>query len=85
MVILAILATALIPVAEHKVKVEGSTYRVKVKGDIVYVASKAMIAATNPHARDRMREAVRQSTGCNLVDDYWADARLVGKLQCPEP
>lgn len=67
---------------EYKVKVEGKSYRVKVKGTEVYVSDKSMLTAATLESRSRMRKAVKDATGCNIVDDFWLEARLAGKLDC---
>ena len=66
----------------HKVVVDGKTYRVKVQGKQVGVFNKSLISYRSPELRDVMRSAVRQAVGCDIRDDYWEGAHLVGMLDC---
>lgn len=66
----------------YHVKVEGSSFRVTVKGDTVIVANKAMITGRTLEVRAKMRLAVKAATGCQITDDLWFDAVLKGALAC---
>jgi len=65
-----------------KVDINGSTYRVSVKGDVVTVAKKSLFVAMTIDERDAQRAAVRKATGCNIYDEIANGARLKGKLNC---
>ncbi len=70
---------------ERKVEVDGSTYRVNVKRNVVTVAKKSLVVRYSIDERDKMRLAVKQATGCNVVDEIANGAKLKGKLLCDEP
>lgn len=69
-----------------KVEVDGSTYRVFVRGREVKVFNKSAITAIgggrSVDRRDAMRQAVRQATGCEIKDDFWRNQVLAGELDC---
>lgn len=71
------------PVVNYKAKVDGKSFRVRVQGDTVKSIPKAAIAGQSVQQRDRLRAAVLAATGCEIVDDYWDESRLAGKLKCP--
>lgn len=73
------------PVVNYKVKIDGKSYRIRVQGENVKAISKAMLSAATLDQRDDLRNAVRVATGCEIVDDFWDDAKLAGKLKCTEP
>lgn len=75
-------ALAAAPSINQVVQVDGRGYRVEVKGDVVRVYQKAAFTKVSIDARSRMRRAVTQVTGCNIVDDYWKETRLEGMLDC---
>jgi hypothetical protein len=83
-IVFASSALADAPIANYKVKVEGKSFRVRVQGDTVKSIPKAAIAGQSLAQRDRLRAAVVEATGCKIVDDYWDESRLAGKLQCPQ-
>lgn len=64
------------------VEVGKAKYRVTVKDEEVKVVSKAIVGNRSRERHDQMHQAVRQVTGCTLVDESWHDATLVGKLDC---
>lgn len=65
------------------VKIEKSKFRVTLGNDgVVEVVNKAFLTGRTMSVRDQMRTAVRQATGCDLVDELWFDAKLKGKLSC---
>lgn len=66
----------------YKVKVDGKSFRVRVQGDQVKAIPKGMIAGQSISQRDTLRAAVLAATGCKIVDDYWDESRLAGKLKC---
>lgn len=67
-----------------KVVINGKTFRVTVIGDAVMVANKAMFVAFDIQERDDQRAAVKEVTGCEVVDELPSnDAKLRGKLKCP--
>lgn len=78
-----LLALLLAASTNHIVKVDGRAFRVEVTGQDVRVAQKAAFTKVSLKARARMREAVRQATGCSIVDDYWNLTKLEGRLDCP--
>lgn len=69
----------------HKVEIDGKTYRVEVKGSTVEVFDKSVFTKRTPEAGLRLKEAVRRATGCEIVESYWESAHLVGLLDCPKP
>lgn len=67
-----------------KVELNGKKYRVTVIGDAVMVANKAMFVAYDIQERDDQRAAVKQVTGCDVIDELPSnDAKTRGKLKCP--
>ena len=70
---------------ERKVEVGGATYRVAVKRSIVTVSKKSVFVGFSIEERDKMRQAVKLATGCNVVDEIPSGAKLKGKLLCNEP
>jgi hypothetical protein len=70
--------------ANIKAVVDGSTFLVRVRGDQVVVANKAMFVAQTMDLRDKMRTAVQQATGCQITDEIWLETKLGGKLNCPD-
>lgn len=78
-----LLALALMLETNSITKVDGSTYRVEVRGEVVRVYQKAVISKVSMDRRAKMRKAVIQATGCNIVDDYWRETSLEGMLACP--
>jgi hypothetical protein len=76
------LLVALALAANTIVQVDGRSFRVETKSDVVRVFQKATFTKVSLKARVRMREAVRISTGCRIVDDYWNGTRLEGTLDC---
>ena len=87
MMALWLISVALIaapPKVDHFVKVEGRTYRVRVKGNEIRVFDKGIAWKKSLEQRERMRRAVNLATGCHLTDDYWAegDPYLTGFLDC---
>ncbi|MDF1506309.1 hypothetical protein [Roseisolibacter sp. H3M3-2] len=70
---------------DHKVKVEGRTFRVTVWPDgKVEVAHKAFVTALTLEVRDQMRVAVKEATGCTLVDEFIVAPIVQGKLRCQQ-
>ncbi|MEO8722468.1 MAG: hypothetical protein ABI395_02945 [Sphingobium sp.] len=69
----------------HKVEINGRTYRVEVKGLTVEVYDKSIMTKRSPEAGLRLRSAVKIATGCRIIDEYWEAAHLVGILDCPQP
>lgn len=67
---------------EHKVEVDGATYRVSVVGNVVTVSKKSFVVSYSVKERDAMRAAVKKATGCEVVDEIPNGAKLRGKLQC---
>ena len=66
-----------------KVKIDGQTYRVTVRGDRVEVANKSVIVAREPlRERDARRRAVAEVTGCALSDELRQGSILLGRLDC---
>lgn len=69
--------------ATTRVQVEGSTYRVRVRGSEVEVASKRLLAVKSVANRERMRRAVIEATGCQIIDELvLSPSILQGKLSC---
>lgn len=77
------LATAAGGKVEHKVQIDGKTYRVKVVGRSFGVFDKSLVSMRTPERGDAMRRAVRQATGCEPKDEYWEQAHMKGLLTCP--
>lgn len=67
-----------------KTKVEGTTFRITLDGDVVNVVDKSIFTGRNMDVRDKMRAAVLQATGCEIVDEMWFDAKMKGKFRCPD-
>lgn len=67
---------------EFKAKVGSSTYRVIAEGNRVTVLNKAFLTGRTMDDRDRRRMAVKQVTGCDVTDEMWFDAKMVGTLTC---
>lgn len=87
----AILASAAsVPAAgkDHttwKVKVDGSSFRVTLdKHGVLNVVNKAFFTGRSMDVRDKMRQAVTKATGCQIVDEMWFDAKLKGRISCPD-
>lgn len=70
--------------AEHKVQIDGKTYRVKVVGRSFGVFDKSLVTVRSPERGDLMRRAVREATGCEPKDEYWEQAHMNGLLVCPQ-
>ena len=68
----------------HKVELEGRTYRVEVKGRTVEVFDKSAFTKRSPEAGERLRAAVKKATGCEITQEYWEAAHLAGILECPD-
>lgn len=71
------------PKVNHKVEINGKTYRVEVKGSTVQVFDKSFHTKRNPEAGARLRAAVKAATGCTIEDAYWEEVHLAGRLSCP--
>ncbi len=80
---LTIAGSAAAKKTEHKVDVDGATYRVVVDGDVVTVSKKSFVVAYSIKEREAQREAVKRATGCQVFDEIPNGAKLRGKLQCP--
>jgi hypothetical protein len=82
------LAALLLPPADklktinHKVEIDGRTYRVEVKGRTVEVFDKSIMTKRTPEAGEKLRAAVNKATGCEIRDWYWQTAHLAGILDC---
>lgn len=68
---------------EFKTKVGSSSYRVITEGGRVTVLNKALLTGRTMDDRDKRRMAVKQATGCDITDEMWFDAKMVGTLTCP--
>lgn len=66
----------------HLAVIDSSTYKVRVTGEHVTVANQALVTSFNLVEREKMRAAVKQATGCELVDEVFLETRLGGKLRC---
>lgn len=66
----------------HKVEIDGRSYRVEVKGQVVEIFDKSVFTKRSPESGARLRAALRQATGCGIKDEYWETAHLVGMLDC---
>ncbi len=64
------------------VQVDGSRYRVTVRGSDVEVTKQAFAVRYSLAERDRLREAVKLATGCRIVDELAPSAKLKGRLAC---
>jgi hypothetical protein len=66
------------------VNVDGSGYKVKVKGDSVWVSIRGIAMVGDPLVRRKqMRQAVRDATGCEVLDDQLdINMHLIGRLDC---
>lgn len=59
-------------------------YVVATLGERVRVTANPAPAARPPEAREQMRRAVVEATGCRIVEDRWSGAALLGELDCRE-
>ncbi|MGC4249986.1 MAG: hypothetical protein QM605_00570 [Sphingobium sp.] len=82
--LIAAAATPLAPpkTVNHKVEIDGKTYRVEVKGRTVEVFDKSAFTKRSPEAGLRLKAAVRLATGCEITEEYWEAAHLAGILEC---
>jgi len=85
--ILALIAIQTAPAAppaqgNHKVEVDGQTYRVFIKGRKVSAFNKSIVVMRTPERGDSMRKAVIAATGCRMKDEYWEGSHLTGLLDC---
>ena len=82
MILAMILMAATPAIGNYRTEVDGKTYRVKVKGQGVGVFGKAIITKRSPEDLVRMKQAVKSATGCDITDQYWQGAGLIGILDC---
>lgn len=83
MIIALAMAASAAKSVEHKVQVDGRTFRVKVIGRSFGVFNKALFTVRTPEDGDLMRRAVKEATGCEPKDAYWEGAHMKGLLDCP--
>ncbi len=72
------------PEMHSYVTVAGVSYLVATRGERVRVTAAPPPASRSPEARDGMRQAVVEATGCRIVEDRWSGAALLGELDCRE-
>ena len=82
MILLAAAAATATATVNHKVEIDGKTYRVEVKGRTVEVFDKSAITKRSPEAGLRLKAAVKAATGCRITEEYWEAAHLAGILDC---
>ena len=85
--IIAVMATpALAKKQKFFTEVSGNSYRVIVDDNEVRVFNTVSITAIKTgrttERRDQMREAVRKTTGCEMVNDIWTDGWRAGQIDC---
>ena len=84
MLIALILASTTPADGNYRTEVDGKTYRVKVKGEGVGVFNKAIITKRSPDDLIAMKKAAKAATGCEIKDQYWQGAGLIGILDCSD-
>lgn len=77
-------AASAAPEMHSYVTIDGSRYLVATLGERVRVTAKPAPVAASAEARDRMRLAVIEATGCRIVEDRWSGVALLGELDCRE-
>ena len=77
-------ASPVAPEMHNYVTVAGVQYVVATLGERVRVTEDPGPAHRSPGARDQMRQAVFEATGCRIVEDRWSGAALLGELDCRE-
>ncbi|MFC0687616.1 hypothetical protein [Novosphingobium clariflavum] len=80
--IIILAAAAATATVNHKVEIDGKTYRVEVKGRTVEVFDKSAFTKRSPEAGQRLKAAVKAATGCQITEEYWEAAHLAGILDC---
>ena len=70
----------------YKAVVEGQTFKVVTydNGSVKVLDSGVFGRGFSYNVRIRMREAVKQATGCEVYDDYDFDGKLIGTLRCAQ-
>lgn len=73
-------------VQRYKAVVEGQTFKVVTydNGSVKVLDSGVFGRGFSYNVRIRMREAVKQATGCEVYDDYDFDGKLIGTLRCAQ-
>jgi hypothetical protein len=73
-------------IGRQKVSVEGQSFRVVRydNGSVKVVDGGIFGDGVSYNLRERMRQAARLGTGCEIADDFWSDGRLIGTLHCPD-
>lgn len=73
-------------VQRYKAVVEGQTFKVVTydNGSVKVLDSGVFGRGFSYNVRIRMREAVKQTTGCEVYDDYDFDGKLIGTLRCAQ-
>ncbi len=84
MIVAALALTVAGDTVNHKVKIDGKTYRVEVKGRTFEAFDKSIFTGQSPERGEKLRQAVRQATGCAIKDEYWVAAHLTGLLVCDQ-
>lgn len=71
-------------VQRYKAMVEGQTFKViRYDDGTVKVVDGSMFGPRYSYnLRDRMRQAAKRATGCEVADDFDQDGKLIGKLVC---
>lgn len=71
-------------VQRYKATVEGQTFKViRYDNGTVKIVDGGMFGpGYSFNERDRMRRAAKQATGCEVVDDFDQDGKLIGRLAC---
>lgn len=71
-------------VERYKAVVEGQTFKVirYDNGTVKIVDGGVFGPNYSYNLRNRMRQAAKQATGCEVTDDFDQDGKLIGKLAC---
>ncbi|WP_132263886.1 hypothetical protein [Novosphingobium sp. PhB57] len=71
-------------VARYKTEVEGQAFKIiRYDNDSVKVVGTGLIVPGYSYKlRNRMRQAAKQVTGCEIADDFDQDGKLIGTLVC---
>jgi len=72
-------------VERYKAVVEGQTFKViRYDNGTVKIVDGGIFGPNYSYnLRNRMRQAAKHATGCDVTDDFDQDGKLIGKLVCP--
>jgi len=73
-------------VQRYRAVVEGQTFKVVRydDGSVKVMDSGVFGPGYGYNQRDRMRQAAKQATGCEVADDFDQDGKLIGTLRCAQ-